>query len=199
MGAEKPATCETSLAHVGHFQCFVTCWAWLLAEPSCPPGSGSSSFLMQTLQNWWSHGRMLVSETIVIRKGLGFFFSSFLARLMETGERRGETYMQSHNLIWHSLHIFGFVGSNAGSVVTPCDLSLALMEMTSLKSPPSTRLSTCSSTTKKGMLASTYSDASMGGGGETMCVTSSQLAGSRIWTLTSRAAAVFQMRAGFGS
>jgi hypothetical protein len=107
--------------------------------------------------------------------------------------------MQSHNLVSHCWHFFGFDGSNAGSSVTPFSLSIALTELTLLKSPPSTRLWTCSSTTKNGMFASIYPIASMGGGGGMICVTFSQLAGSRMWILTSRVAATFQMRAGFRS
>ena len=115
------------------------------------------------------------------------------------GARVDGAYMQSHSLISHSLHIFGFDGSNAGSVVTPFSLSIALTGMTLSKSPPSTRLSTCSSTTKNGILASMYPIASIGGGGGTMCVTCSQLAGSRMWTWTRRVDSVFQVCAGLGS
>ena len=51
IGAENPATCKTELPQVGHFHClsdFRSTGSWPL-----------SSFLMQTLQNWWSHGRIL--------------------------------------------------------------------------------------------------------------------------------------------
>jgi hypothetical protein len=135
----------------------------------------------------------MLFEVIVSFQRTSPFRLSWLLRSM------GETYMQSHSLVSHSLHIFGFDGSNSGSVVTPFSLSIALTELTLVKSPPSTRLFTCSSTTKNGMFASTYLVASIGGGGGTICVTFSQLAGSRMWTLTSRVASVFQMRAGCGS
>ena len=38
-----------------------------------------------------------------------------------------------------------------------------------------------------------YSSAPMGGGGDTMCVTASQLAGSRMWTFRMREASVFHI------
>lgn len=110
------------------------------------------------------------------------------------------THTQSQSRTSHSLHILGLDGSNAdSSAATPFCLSVALTEKTFSKSPPSTRLWTCSSTTKNGSFASAYSAASMGGGGGTMCVTFSQLAGSRLCMLTKRAASVFQMCGGLRS
>lgn len=60
--------------------------------------------------------------------------------------------MQSHNLILHSLHRVGLYGSNVDSVEMPFSWSKVLTDLTLSKSPPSRRLSTCSSTTKNGRL-----------------------------------------------
>jgi hypothetical protein len=51
IGAEKPATCETMPSHVGHFQ--------LLRADAKSTLLFCSILLMQTLQNWWSQGRIL--------------------------------------------------------------------------------------------------------------------------------------------
>jgi hypothetical protein len=52
MGAEKPATRETGVLQVGHFQ-GVACWeSGSVALPS-------SIALMHILQNWWLQGRTL--------------------------------------------------------------------------------------------------------------------------------------------
>jgi len=51
IGAEKPATCDTALSQVGHFQS--------LRPESTPSSLFCSILLMHTLQNWWSQGRIL--------------------------------------------------------------------------------------------------------------------------------------------
>jgi hypothetical protein len=95
------------------------------------------------------------SDAVYTRFGCGQRKYSFPLWTLNTPGRM--TYMQSHSLVSHSLHILGLDGSNSGSSVAmpTIFLSIVLTDTTLSKSPPSTRLSVCSSTTKKGMFAPT--------------------------------------------